>query len=158
MKKMFSVFLCLCCLTALVTACGKSGADYDMNKVLADVEAAAPIANPLAFTDDDLVYDMSIDKAMVDSYVGHRTGVNGASGAVLVLKTTDGNVDTVKAQFETYCKNTAAFLANYPEFAAAQKQAEQGRVVAKGNYLVLAIAGEGTDYAAVDTAIADALK
>ncbi|MEG1407121.1 MAG: DUF4358 domain-containing protein, partial [Ruthenibacterium sp.] len=114
--------------------------------------------NPLAFTDDDLVYDMSIDKAMVDSYVGHRTGVNGASGAVLVLKTTDGNVDTVKAQFETYCKNTAAFLANYPEFAAAQKQAEQGRVVAKGNYLVLAIAGEGTDYAAVDTAIADALK
>ncbi|MEG2596608.1 MAG: DUF4358 domain-containing protein [Ruthenibacterium sp.] len=158
MKKIFSALLCLCLFATLAVGCGKSGADYDINKVLTDVEAATPIANPLAFNDDDLIYDMSIDKAMVDSYVGNRTGVNGASGAVLVLKTTSGNVDTVKAQLEAYCKSTAAFLANYPEFAAAQKQAEQGRVVAKGDYLVLAIAGEGTDYAAVDTAIADALK
>ncbi|MEG1447169.1 MAG: DUF4358 domain-containing protein [Ruthenibacterium sp.] len=158
MKKIFSTLLCLCLFATLTVGCGKSGADYDINKVLTDVEAATPIANPLAFNDDDLIYDMSIDKAMVDSYVGNRTGVNGASGAVLVLKTTSGNVDTVKAQLEAYCKSTAAFLANYPEFAAAQKQAEQGRVVAKGDYLVLAIAGEGTDYAAVDTAITNALK
>lgn len=158
MKKTFSILLCFCLFTVLMVGCGKSGADYDINKVLSDVEAATPIANPLDFNDDDLIYDMTIDKAMIDSYVGHRTGVNGASGAVLVVKTVDGNVDTVKAQLEAYCKSTAAFLANYPEFAAAQKQAEQGRVVAKGNYLVLAIAGEGTDYAAVDTAIEGALK
>ena len=158
MKKIIAVLLTVCLCAAAFAACGKENASYNINDVSAAVEKAVTIETPIAFSEDDLKLDMSMDMANVEEYTGHRTGKNGAAGAVLVIKAKAGAADTVKAQLETYKQGQAAFLANYPEFAAAQKQAEQGRIVVKGDYLVLAIAGEGIDYTAVDKAIDEALK
>ena len=124
------------------------------------IEAVAAIDNPTDFTDDDLTLDMSLDmEAAVEEYAGQRTKTNGAPGAVLVVKAKAGQAETVKAALEGYRDGLVAQWENYKdEFPVGYEQTKAGRVVVKGDYVVLAIAGEGVDYAEIDTAISDALK
>ncbi len=65
----------------------------------------------------------------------------------------------MKAALEGYRDGLVAQWENYKdEFPVGYEQTKAGRVVVKGDYVVLAIAGEGVDYAEIDTAISDALK
>ena len=149
MKRFAALVLTLVLCLGLFSACG-SEANYNV----------ADVAGPTDFTDDDLTLDMSLDmEATVEEYAGQRTKTNGAPGAVLVVKAKAGQADTVKAALEGYRDGLVAQWENYKdEFPVGYEQTKNGRVVVKGDYVVLAIAGEGVDYAEIDTAISDALK
>lgn len=157
MKKLIAVLCGICIVVFSLSACG--GGDSvkaAVPDIASSVQAAAGIENPLAVTDDDMLYTFALTVDNIDEYAGVYTGVTGSSGTVLVVKTKD--VDATKAELTDYCARNADLLSNYPEFATAQQQAENGRVVAKGNVVVLAIAGPDVDYAAVDSAIEAALQ
>ena len=92
-------------------------------------------------------------------FAGQQTLTNGKPGTVLVVKAAEGKADTVKTQLEAYRDGIVATWENYKDdFPIGYEQTQNGRVVVKGDYVVLAIAGEGVDYSAVDTAIDEALK
>ena len=159
MKRFAALVLTLVLCLGLFSACG-SEANYNVADVAGAIEGVATIDNPTDFTDDDLTLDMSLDmEATVEEYAGQRTKTNGAPGAVLVVKAKAGQADTVKAALEGYRDGLVAQWDNYKdEFPVGYEQTKNGRVVVKGDYVVLAIAGEGVDYAEIDTAISDALK
>lgn len=160
MKRIVSLFLAACMFCILFTACGGAGSsNYNIADVASAVEAVAVVQNPTEFTDDDLIYDMSIDLEQVEEYTGHRTLTNGMSGAVLVIKAKSGQAEAMKAQLEAYRDGIVATWENYKDdFPIGYEQTKNGRVVVKGDYLVLAIAGEGVDYADVDAAIEKAFE
>ena len=159
MKRFAALVLTLVLCLGLFSACG-SEANYNVADVAGAIEGVATIDNPTDFTDDDLTLDMSLDmEATVEEYAGQRTKTNGAPGAVLVVKAKAGQADTVKAALEGYRDGLVAQWENYKdEFPVGYEQTKNGRVVVKGDYVVLAIAGEGVDYAEIDTAISDAQK
>ena len=159
MKRFAAFALTLVLCVGLFSGFG-SEANYNVADVASAIEAVAAIDNPTDFTDDDLTLDMSLDmEAAVEEYAGQRTKTNGAPGAVLVVKAKAGQAETVKAALEGYRDGLVAQWENYKdEFPVGYEQTKAGRVVVKGDYVVLAIAGEGVDYAEIDTAISDALK
>lgn len=159
--------LVFCALTTLVTSCGNTSANLNVKDVVAAIEKAAPLATPVDFTEDELIYEMSIDMENVEEYYGQRANVNGDGSAILILKAKAGKVDEVKTALENYRANTVAYLGNYPEFDTRKSLAEAGRVVTKGDYALLVIGGdsavaeaEGAQaaYAEIDKAIDEALK
>jgi pectin methylesterase-like acyl-CoA thioesterase len=156
MKKAFSILLCVLTLSLALTACG--GKSLDINTVATSVETVCAIQNPAAYTDDDLVYDMSLDMEKIDSYTGNRSNITGASACTLVIKAKSGEAENIKTALETYIEKQTSTLNNYAEFAEALAQAKEARVVASGDVVILALAAEGVDYATVDAAIADATK
>ena len=159
MKRFAAFALTLVLCLGLFSGCG-SEANYNVADVASAIEAVAAIDNPTDFPDDDLTLDMSLDmEATVEEYAGQRTKTNGAPGAVLVVKAKAGQAETVKAALEGYRDGLVAQWENYKdEFPVGYEQTKAGRVVVKGDDVVLAIAGEGVDYAEIDTAISDALK
>jgi hypothetical protein len=162
MKRICAVLCALCLGGLLLVGCSKSSnttATYDVNEVASAVAEAAVVENPTAFTEDDLIYDIDIDPENVVEFAGVRTLTNGTSGAVLVIKAKSGQADTIKAQLEAYRDGIVSVWENYKsDFPIGYEQTKNGRVVEQGDYVVLAIAGSGVDYTAVDQAIADALK
>ena len=81
------------------------------------------------------------------------------AGTVLVVKASAGSVDDIKAALENYKNGLVSVSENYQnDFPEAYQQVSDGRVVAKGDYAVLAIAAAGVDYTEVDAAIDEALK
>ncbi len=156
MKKLFSVLICVFALALAFTACG--GKSLDINTVAESVGKVCSIQNPAAYTDDDLIYDIGLDMEKVDSYVGSRSNITGASACTLVIKAKSGEGENIKTALETYIQKQTSSLDNYAEFAEALAQAKEARIVASGDVVILAIAGEGVDYSAVDTAISDATK
>lgn len=162
MKRILSLVL-LAVLTVLpLAACGGNGtsaASHNVGDVAKTVGDVCKIENAKEFTEDEMTYDMSLDKSAYEEFAGQRTTTNGMSGAVLVVKAAAGNADTVKTALETYRDGIVAQFENYKaDFPVGYEQTKSGRVVAKGDYVVLAIAGEGVDYADVDKAIDEALK
>lgn len=158
MKRICAVLAAVCLLGFALAGCGSS-AKFDVKAVASKVEAVAAIENPKDFVEDDLVYDMSIAKENVVEFAGQHTLTNGKSGAVLVVHAKSGQISTIKKQLEAYRDGIVATWENYKsDFPAGYEQTKSGRVVVKGDYAVLAIAGEGVDYAAVDKTIDAALK
>ncbi len=81
------------------------------------------------------------------------------AGLVLVIKANAGSAQDVKDALEAYKNGLVAVSENYQsDFPEAYKQVSDGRVVMKGDCVVLAIAAAGVDYAEIDTAIDEALK
>ena len=68
MKKIIAVLLTVCLCAAAFAACGKENASYNINDVSAAVEKAVTIETPIAFSEDDLKLDMSMDMANVEEY------------------------------------------------------------------------------------------
>lgn len=102
------------------------------------------------------LYDLH-DK--VEEFSGQKTGVANTAGTVLVVKASAGSVDDIKAALENYKNGLVSVSENYQnDFPEAYQQVSDGRVVAKGDYAVLAIAAAGVDYTEVDAAIDEALK
>lgn len=159
MKRFFAVLLTVCLTGILFVGCGGSAASYNINEVADAVKAVANVENPLAFSEDDLIYDFSMDMENVEEFAGVKTGVANASGTVLVVKAASGKAEDVKAALENYKNGILAVSENYKtDFPEAYEQVSAGRIVVKGDYVVLAIAAAGVDYAAVDSAIESAMK
>ena len=156
MKRFFAGLLAVCLVGAAFAGC--SG-NYNVNDVASAVETVAKIENPLDITEDDLTYEFGVDMDKVEEFSGQKTGVANTAGTVLVVKASAGSVDDIKAALENYKNGLVSVSENYQnDFPEAYQQVSDGRVVAKGDYAVLAIAAAGVDYTEVDAAIDEALK
>ena len=149
MKRFFAGLLAVCLVGAAFAGCSGSSANYNVNDVASAVETVAKIENPLDITEDDLTYEFGVDMDKVEEFSGQKTGVANTAGTVLVVKASAGSVGDIKAALSENYQN---------DFPEAYQQVSDGRVVAKGDYAVLAIAAAGVDYTEVDAAIDEALK
>lgn len=161
MKRSIAVFLAFCLFAALLlTGCGKDGgANVNVNDVADAVKAVAKVENPMEITEDDLVYEFGVETDKVAEFSGQKTGVANTAGIVLVIKANSGSAQDVKDALENYKNGLVAVSENYKgDFPEAYQQISEGRVVMKGDCVVLAIAAAGVDYSEIDTAIDEALK
>lgn len=158
-ERFFAGLLAVCLVGAAFAGCSGSSANYNVNDVASAVETVAKIENPLDITEDDLTYEFGVDMDKVEEFSGQKTGVANTAGTVLVVKASAGSVDDIKAALENYKNGLVSVSENYQnDFPEAYQQVSDGRVVAKGDYAVLAIAAAGVDYTEVDAAIDEALK
>lgn len=164
MKRLISIVLaaCLCgTLAFALVGCGSGAgsANYNVGDIAGAVEAVAKIENPLDITEDDLIYEFGVDMGKVAEFSGQKTGVANTAGTVLVVKANAGSADDVKAALEGYKNGLVAVSENYQsDFPEAFRQVSDGRVIGKGDFIVLAIAAAGVEYTDVDTAIDEAFK
>ena len=168
MKKIISVIMAGILSMSLLTACGggkETTASYDVNEVLTTITDAVPLAMPGEVTEEYLTIMMGLDMADVANYAGMMAMVNVSSDCVVVIEAAEGKIDTVKAALE----NTKQSIVNSFELYLPDQfeKAKAGRIVVKGNYAVLAIAGDNETiadkgveeaYKAVDAAIEEAFK
>ena len=167
MKKIISIIMAGILSMSLLTACGGNEAttSYDVNEVLTTITDAVPLAMPGEVTEEYLTIMMGLDMADVANYAGQMAMVNVSADCVIVIEAAEGKIDTVKAALE----NTKQSIVNSFELYLPDQyeKAQAGRVVVKGNYAVLAIAGDNETiadkgaeeaYKAVDAAIEEAFK
>ena len=167
MKKIISTIMALTLCVSLFTACGSKAetASYDVNEVLTTITDAVPLAMPGEVTEEYLTIMMGLDMADVANYAGQMAMVNVSADCVIVIEAAEGKIDTVKAALEN---TKAAIVSSFELYLPDQyEKAQAGRVVVKGNYAVLAIAGDNETiansgaeeaYKAVDAAIDEAFK
>ena len=163
MKRLIAILLAVCLSAALLlTGCGSgdsAGTNVNVNDVADAVKAVAKVENPLDITEDDLVYEYGIDMDKVAEFSGQKTGIANTAGLVLVIKANAGSAQDVKDALENYKNGLIAVSENYQsDFPEAYQQVSDGRVVMKGDCVVLAIAAAGVEYSEIETAIDEALK
>lgn len=183
MKKGIVLLLTLALSFALFTACGEdkstsngtSGSSADMSEapaydtalLLKEIDAAVPVNTPKDLDETTLSLLMNVKMENVAAFSGKITALNNNTDRIVVIQAKPGKVDAVKADLEAYRESLIETSANYTEFAGEKIKAENGRVTAKGDYVVLAIVGDadkmlsdGPDavYTAVDKAIDEAFK
>lgn len=162
MKKVLSVIMAMALSLSLLTACGgEEAVTYDVNEVANKITEAVPMAMAMDIPEAEV--EMLITGITADDYVnfvGKMSMANVSSDRLIVVEAAEGKVDAVKAALEGYRDATAASFELYLE--DQYQKALNGRVVVKGNYVVLAILGdndvilsEGVEkaYEAVDAAI-----
>ncbi len=158
MKKILITILLLSLLVLSITACqGGETVENSAATIATAVADVSGIQEQKELTQDNLTFDLALTTDNIVEFSGYTTNVVGQSGTVLVIKAAEGKAADVKAELEAYKVTNADFLSLYPEFETAQAQAENGRIVAKADVVVLAIAGPDADYAAIDTAIEENL-
>lgn len=168
MKKFLSLILCVLMLAAALVGCGGSASGSEpavevkavnLEDVKAAIEAVNEVANPLVIDDFAAENDVGLTMENVESYLGVQSNNQGDSATILVVKAAAGKAADVKAELETYKSNQETFYSNYAEFADGLAQIQNGRVVAKGDCVVLVFANtSGADYAEIDKAIDAALS
>ena len=163
MKKVLSIIMALALSVSLFTACGgkETEASYDVNEIVTKINEAVPVAMAGDLTEEELTM-MVEDMA---SWAGKYSMANVSADRLIVIEAAEGKVDVVKTALEAYRDNVAAQFELY--LAPQYEKAKAGRIVVKGNYVVLAILGdaivvedEGVDaaYVPVDAAIDEAFK
>lgn len=165
MKKIIS-FVLAAVLALSMVACGggEEAAAYDVAEVAKTIEAANPIrmSTPIA---DDYIEFIQLGEDLYESYAGSYCPITPGVDVILVVEAKDGKVEDVKAVLEARKAEIVAANENY--VGALLEKAKAGRIVVKGNYAVLVIAGDdiviedqGVEkaYEPVDAAIEEAFK
>ena len=162
MKKIFALMLAMALSLALFAGCGgddsssegdsgsQSGGSsenssmpvYDVAQILEAIEAAVPVSSGKEIDDDTLTLLMNVDMENVEAYAGKITQLNQNTDQILVIQAKPGKAEAVKAELEARRQAMVDSSANYSEFAGEKVKAENGRVVIKGDYVVLAIVGD----------------
>ena len=130
----------------------------NLDAAVAAIEAVNPIANPRALDDFSVENELMLTMDNLVGYKGDVTNDQADCGLVFVAQAKDGQVDAVKAELEAY-KESLSANDLYAEFADKVALAKDARIVTKGNYVAIVIAGiANPDYAAIDTALETALN
>lgn len=161
MKRIAVILLAGCLLCATLTGCGDGAgkANYNVTDIASALEDVASIENPIDITQDDLIYEFGVDMENVAEFSGQKTGVANTAGTVLVIKANAGKASDVKTALENYKNGIVSVSENYQnDFPDAYKQISDGRIITKGDCVILAIAAANVEYTDVDTAIDEALK
>ena len=164
MKKALALLLTVCSLALLVTGCGSSSKEYNLDDVMSAIEAVAPVPMAADIDDDFLtgMYGISMDDVV--EYKGKYSNVNIMSDEILIVKAAKGKTDTIKAAFEA--RRQAKYDQCNMYLQPLADKAQNGRIVVKGDYVLLVIAGDNDRiangevdqvYAEIDTAINNAL-
>lgn len=145
--------------------------DLNMKDVVAAVEQVAPISNgqelsPSIEGSDDYMTDLyGLDLSTIDDYYGKMSMVNVKSDVILMVKAKAGQTDAVKTALEARRDAIAASFEMY--LTSEYDKAKNGRIVVKGDYVLLVIAGDSDRinngevdavYSEIDAAIDAALK
>ncbi len=179
MKKFIALALAAILAMAAFTAC--SGGDdsssqsqssekpaYDVAAVHKTIEDANPIRMSKAIDDTYMEYLETISSLtpdMYDAYSGSYCPVSPGVDIILVVQAKADMAEDVAAAL-TEVKDSI-YAANENYVGALRDKAEAGRVVTKGDYVVLVIAGDETvvedegvekAYEPVDAAIDEAFK
>ena len=152
---------------ALLTACGggEETPSYDVNEVLNTITTAVPIAMPGEIPESELEMIMGLSSEDYVSYAGQMCMAMVSADRVVVIEAAEGKIDAVTEALETFKQSAVAQFELY--LPDQYEKAQAGRIVVKGNYVVLAILGdaivvedEGVDaaYVPVDAAIDEAFK
>ena len=165
MKKIIAMALAAVLAVSMV-ACGggEETATSDVAAVAKTIEDANPIrmSTPV---DEFYMEFIGIDAEMYESYAGSYCPITPGVDVILVVEAKDGKVEDVKAKLQQRKDEIVAANENY--VGALLDKAEAGRLVEKGNYVVLVIAGDeivvedqGVEkaYEPVDAAIDEAFK
>ena len=162
MKKIIALALAAVMAVSMV-ACGGGEAEvsYDVSAVAKTIEEANPIrmSTPV---DEFYMEFLGIDADMYEAYAGSYCPIMPGVDIILVVQAKEGKAADVKAKLEQRKAEIVAANENY--VGALLDKAEAGRIVEKGNYLALVIAGDeivvedqGVDvaYEPVDAAVSN---
>ncbi len=168
MKKVLSLIMAGVLSLGMLTACGgdsKETASYDVNEVLNTITTAVPIAMPGEIPESELEVIMGLSADDYVNYAGQMCMAMVSADRVVVIEAAEGKIDAVTAALESFKQSAIAQFELY--LPDQYEKAKAGRVVVKGNYAVLVIAGDnevianqGVEeaYKAVDAAIEEAFK
>ena len=167
MKKVFSVIMAGVLSLGMLTACGskEETPSYDVNEVLNTITTAVPITMPGEIPESELEMIMGLSSEDYVSYAGQMCMAMVSADRVVVIEAAEGKIDAVKEALETFKQSAVAQFELY--LPDQYEKAQAGRIVVKGNYAVLVIAGDnevianqGVEeaYKAVDAAIDEAFK
>lgn len=121
------------------------------------IEEVNPVENPRVIDDFSVENEMNLTLDNLVAYKGDVTNDQADCALVFVAQARDGSADAILSELQAY-KDTLAGNDLYAEFADKVAKAQDARVVAKGNYVVMVISGiGGPDYSAIDSAIDAAL-
>ena len=167
MKKVLSLIMAGVLSVGMLTACGgkEETPSYDVNEVLNTITTAVPIAMPGEIPESELEMIMGLSAEDYVNYAGQMCMAMVSADRVVVIEAAEGKIDAVTAALETFKQSAIAQFELY--LPDQYEKAKAGRVVVKGNYAVLVIAGDnevianqGVEeaYKAVDAAIDEAFK
>lgn len=131
-------------------------ADVDLDAIVSAIEAVNEVSNPRVIDDFSLVNEMGVTADNIVAFKGDVTNDQANCALVFAAQVKDGAADAVVAELEAYRESMSSSL--YAEFADKVAKAQDARIVAKGNTVVMVIAGvDGPDYSEIDTAINGAI-
>ena len=167
MKKVLSLIMAGVLSVGMLTACGgkEETPSYDVNEVLNTITTAVPIAMPGEIPESELEMIMGLSSEDYVSYAGQMCMAMVSADRVVVIEAAEGKIDAVTEALETFKQSAVAQFELY--LPDQYEKAQAGRIVVKGNYAVLVIAGDnevianqGVEeaYKAVDAAIDEAFK
>ena len=167
MKKVLSLIMAGVLSLGMLTACGgkEETPSYDVNEVLNTITTAVPIAMPGEIPESELEMIMGLSAEDYVNYAGQMCMAMVSADRVVVIEAAEGKIDAVTAALETFKQSAIAQFELY--LPDQYEKAKAGRIVVKGNYAVLVIAGDnevianqGVEeaYKAVDAAIDEAFK
>ena len=167
MKKVLSLIMAGVLSLGMLTACGgkEETPSYDVNEVLNTITTAVPIAMPGEIPESELEVIMGLSADDYVNYAGQMCMAMVSADRVVVIEAAEGKIDAVTAALESFKQSAIAQFELY--LPDQYEKAKAGRVVVKGNYAVLVIAGDnevianqGVEeaYKAVDAAIDEAFK
>jgi len=167
MKKVLSVIIAGVLSLGLLTACGggEETPSYDVNEVLNTITTAVPITMPGELPESEVEMILGLTSEDYVSYAGQICMAMVSADRVVVVEAAEGKIDVVTQALENYKQSAIAQFELY--LPDQYEKAKAGRVVVKGNYAVLVIAGDnevianqGVEeaYKAVDAAIDEAFK
>ena len=184
MKKIFAFLMTAILAVCVLTGCGGAASDsssasesssasgsdsqaqnvskdanaYNLNDIVAAVEQVNPVANPRDVDNNFIQLDLLIDENIAE-YAGKISNNDDNSALILAIKAEEGKGGEVKKALEDYKASFSSNKMYQGDFANKLAQAENARIVTKGDYLVFVIANtEGADYAEIDKALDEALK
>ena len=165
MKKLIAMIMVLCMMFTMV-ACGggEEAASYDVAAVAKTIEDANPIrmSTPIA---QDYIDFIGLSEDMYEAYAGSYCPITPGVDVIMVVEAKEGKVEDVKAKLEQRKAEIVAANENY--VGSLLEKAKEGRIVVKGNVVVLVIAGDemvvedqgvAKAYEPVDAAIEEAFK
>ena len=165
MKKIISFALAAVMALSMV-ACGggEEAKSYDVAAVAKTIEDANPIrmSTPIA---QDYIDFIGLSEDMYEAYAGSYCPITPGVDVIMVVEAKDGKVEDVKAKLEQRKAEIVAANENY--VGSLLDKAKEGRIVVKGNVVVLVIAGDemvvedqgvSKAYEPVDAAIEEAFK
>lgn len=165
MKKVISFVLAAVMALSMV-ACGggEEAVSYDVAAVAKTIEDANPIrmSTPIA---QDYIDFIGLSEDMYEAYAGSYCPITPGVDVIMVVEAKEGKVEDVKAKLEQRKAEIVAANENY--VGSLLEKAKEGRIVVKGNVVVLVIAGDemvvedqgvAKAYEPVDAAIEEAFK
>ena len=140
MKKIISfVLAAVMALSMVACSGGEEAKSYDVAAVAKTIEDANPIrmSTPIA---QDYIDFIGLSEDMYEAYAGSYCPITPGVDVIMVVEAKDGKVEDVKAKLEQRKAEIVAANENY--VGSLLDKAKEGRIVVKGNVVVLVIAGD----------------